>query len=179
MIRNLRSLPAGMLLCTVLAASLAAQGGQANAVGSPTAMTVVAENITARDAANAGRPRAAAEGAKLLVGDVVEYRLQYTNIQRGPVKNVVLEDPIPSGLVYVIGTASSDGPGVVAEYSIDGGRTFTPRPMVRVMVDGQEVERPAPADRYTNIRWRVTGAVSPGARVTASFRARLGAAERQ
>ena len=168
---------AAALLC-IAAPPLVAQTPAA-AAGPQATVTVVAENISAREAAQAGKPRVGPDSARLRAGDVIEYRLRFSNTTREPVKNVVLEDPLPAGLIYVGGTAAADVDGVLVEYSIDGGRSFAATPMVRVMVDGQEVERPAPPERYTNIRWRVAGSVNPGARVTASFRARFGAGSPQ
>jgi hypothetical protein len=45
--------------------------------------------------------------------------------------------------------------------------------MIEVEVDGKRVQRPAPADMYSHIRWSVQGSVLPGAAVHAEFRAQL------
>lgn len=177
--RNPRRWPIAMLMGIVVSTSAAAQGRPTGAAGNPAAVTVVADNITAREAAAAGHPRAAADSGRLLTGDLIEYRLLFTNTTRGPLRDVVLDDPLPAGLVYELGSAAAAAPGVTIEFSIDGGRTYTTNPVVKEVVNGQEIERAAPAALYTHIRWRLTGALSPGARVTASFRARLAAADRQ
>jgi hypothetical protein len=62
---------------------------------------------------------------------------------------------------------------VAIAYSIDGGVTYSAQPMIEQVVDGERVQRPAPAEMYTHIRWLVSGWVQPGAQVTAEFRAQL------
>ena len=59
------------------------------------------------------------------------------------------------------------------EYSIDDGASWSERPVVQVEVAGETVDRPAPPDAYTHVRWTLTGSVNPGARVDARFRARV------
>lgn len=143
----------------ILAAALPASAQQ------PQALLVTATNVTAQEASREG-----AQGA-LLPGDVVEYRLLFTNITPNPVENVVFNDPIPAGLVLVLGTAGADRGDVAVDYSIDGGQSWSVAPEVEVTEAGQPVRRPAPAPAYTHIRWTVTDAVAVGAQVTASFRA--------
>ena len=110
------------------------------------------------------------------VADVIEYRLTFTNHQDGPVSDVVLNDPIPEGLVFVPGSVTGSRADLLIEYSIDGGSSWSERPEVDVDVAGQSERRPAPAEAYTHVRWTVTGAVNPGAQVTARFRARVAGA---
>ncbi len=137
----------------------------------PQALTIEAENITAQSDDRAGDT-----GAASLPGDVIEYRLTFTNYQDGPVSDVVLNDPIPEGLVFVPGSVTGSRADLLIEYSIDGGTNWSERPEVDVDVAGQSERRPAPAEAYTHVRWTVTGAVNPGAQVTARFRARVAGA---
>jgi uncharacterized repeat protein (TIGR01451 family) len=113
----------------------------------------------------------------MLPGDVVVYRLTFTNTTDVPVRNVEFKDPVPAGLRYVAGSAAADREDVTIAYSIDGGRTYSAQPMIELVVDGERVMRPAPPEMYTHIRWLVAGWVQPGAQVTAEFRAQLPAAE--
>jgi hypothetical protein len=50
--------------------------------------------------------------------------------------------------------------------------------MEQVIVEGRRVQRPAPPERYTNVRWIVDGFVAPGATVVAEFDAQIGGAPR-
>lgn len=135
-------------------------------VGEPQALTIEAENVTAQTVERTG-----AQAGATLPGDVIEYRLTFTNHQAGAVSDVVLNDPIPAGLVFVPGSVTASREDLLVEYSIDDGASWTERPTVEVEVAGEAVTRPAPADAYTHVRWTITGSVNPGAQVTARFRA--------
>jgi len=134
--------------------------------GTQQALTVTASNRTAAQAERTddrARP-----------GDVVRYRLTFTNITRGPVRGVTLANPLAAGMRFVGGSARADRSDARLEYSADGGRTFSAQPMEEVVVDGERVRRPVPAERYTHVRWTVDGTVAPGATVVAEFDARVG-----
>ena len=132
----------------------------------PQALVITAENVTATEA-----ERADADTGASIPGDVIEYRLDFTNLTDGAVSDVVLNDPIPDGLVFVPGSVTASREDVRVEYSIDGGASWSEQPTVEVEVEGQTVTRPAPADAYTHVRWTITGAVNPGAQISARFRA--------
>ena len=110
-------------------------------------------------------------------GDVVEYRLVFTNITGRPVNNIQFTDPLPEGMHYLQGTAGADRDGVDVEFSLDGGTSYSAQPMVEVVVDGRTEQRPASPEDYTDIRWTVHGEVQPDARVAAVFQVRYGALE--
>jgi len=135
----------------------------------PQALVITARNLMAGDA----RHRELPDSTALLPGDVVHYRLVFTNVNPAPVQRVEFKDPIPAGLRYVASSAKADRDDVLVEYSIDGGATFAAQPMIEVMEDGKPVQRPAPVERYTHVRWLVRGWVQPGAQVTAEFQAKL------
>jgi len=111
------------------------------------------------------------------LGDVVEYRLVFTNITGNPVDNIQFTDPLPEGMYYLQGTAGADREDVDVEFSLDGGTSYSELPMVEVVVDGRTELRPASPEVYTDIRWTVHGEVQPGARVVAAFQVRYGALE--
>ncbi|HUF50616.1 MAG TPA: hypothetical protein VMN60_07285 [Longimicrobiales bacterium] len=147
---------------TVLGTVLSASAQQSSA------LTMSFENVTAaRDSARtkAGRTAAAPD-------DTLRYQIGFTNTQTHALERVVFDNPLPRGLVLVSGTVVSSAPARI-EYSADGGKTFSARPMVQVEEAGKRVERPASPASYTHIRWIVTGSVAPGARVTARFDAHV------
>ena len=156
--RLLRMLLVGTLSSVLLAARLAAAPAQA-----PKTLVVTARNLTA-ETARVAKP-----------GDVIRYGLVFTNVTAGPVKNIQFVDPIPGGMVYVLGSAAADRP-VRLEYSIDGGKSYSAQPVIAVVQDGKTVEQPAPRERYTHVRWTVLGSLAPGAKVTAEFRTQVNAA---
>ncbi|BBD65715.1 hypothetical protein NIES4072_06080 [Nostoc commune NIES-4072] len=88
-------------------------------------------------------------------GDVLRYTLSGENKSDRPVKNLVLNQPIPKGMVYVLKSVSAPN-NTKATYSIDGGRSFVENPTVKVTLpDGKVETKPAPANVYTHIRLQV------------------------
>jgi len=157
----------------VLTTSLVAQAAPARA------LVVTAENLMSGDARHQALVAQGGDAATALPGDVVLYRLRFTNVTQGEVRGVVFTNPVPNGMRYVGGSAGADRNDVVTEYSIDGGRTYSVRPMVVNVVNGARVQEPAPPEQYSHVRWTVRGSISPGASVTAEFRAVLPAAEQR
>jgi uncharacterized repeat protein (TIGR01451 family) len=145
---------------------LAAQNASA-----PSELVISVENITARAEVVAGKRLASAVKA-VVPGDVVEYRLVFTNTKKTAVLNVVFQDPIPAGLQFVAGTANSTRPDAAVEYSIDRAATWSAQPLMDVVENGKTVKKPAAPEQYTTVRWRVDGPVAPGATVEARFRTR-------
>ncbi|HEV7364630.1 MAG TPA: hypothetical protein VGN76_02160 [Gemmatimonadales bacterium] len=154
------------LLCIVVAALPAAAQ-----TPEPKPLVITAVNKTADSATAAGAGRS--QNAMARPGDVLGYSLAFTNTTRGAVNNVQFVDPLPRGLVFRTGSARADKP-VRIEYSIDGGKSYTARPMIVAMENGKRVEKPAPREAYTHIRWTVSGPLAPGAQVTAGFEAEVG-----
>jgi uncharacterized repeat protein (TIGR01451 family) len=165
------SIPAkllGLLLLLTIATPVRAQAPARPAQ----ALVVAAENRTAIDAAARGAKRT---DATVHAGDVLRYKLTFTNTAGRPVRQVALQNPVATGLQFVPGSAKSSRQDARAEYSADNGATWSARPMETVTVDGKSIERPVAPERYTGVRWIVDGWLSPGATVTAQFEARLAA----
>lgn len=130
---------------------------------------VTAQNRTAAELAARGTPR---RDDRVRPGDVVRYRLAFTNPQRTPVRPV-LANPIAPGMAFVAGSARTARTDARTEYSIDGGKTYSAQPMETVVVNGRPVRRAAAPEKYTHVRWTVGGFVAPGATVVAEFDARV------
>ena len=126
-----------------------------------------------RTAAEEAQKRAERADDAARPGDVLRYNLAFTNPTKAPVRGVKLDNPIPAGLRFVAGSATSSRDDVKAEFSADGGKTFSARPTETVTVDGKELTRPVDAARYTHVRWVLAGWVQPGATVTAAYDATL------
>jgi len=165
--RSLRFVLVALLAPSLLAARVGAPV-QAAAPGQK-ALVITAHNVTAA----AAKDRPAAGQAR--PGDEIRYTLVFTNLTQGPVKNVQFVDPIPQGMVYVLGSASMVQSGTVT-YSIDGGKTYSAQPTVEMQENGHRVTKPAPRELYTHVRWTVLDAVAPGAQVTAELHAQVGSA---
>ena len=145
--------------------------GAQSAPSEPKALVITATNLMAVDAR---RPQATArERDAVLPGDIIRYQLRFTNITKRPVREVVFTDPVPAGLRFVAAPGAPDRDDIAVTYSIDGGRSYSLKPLVEVTVDGKRVTRPAPPESYTHVRWTVLGWVQPDAQVTVEFRAQL------
>ena len=154
-----------VLLVAALAASpVAAQSQETKP------LVISAVNLSADSAREAGAERP--QGSMARPGDVLGYSLAFTNPAPVAVSNVQFVDPLPRGLVYRIGSAGADK-AVRMEYSIDSGKSYAVQPMVVVVENGKRVEKPAPREAYTHIRWTVSGPLAPGAQVTARFQAEV------
>ena len=163
------SIPAklvGVLLALTFAAPLRAQAPARPA----NALAVTAENRTALEASSRGAKRG---DAAVHAGDVLRYKLTFTNTAGRPVRQVAIQNPVADGLQFVAGSAKVSRDDARAEYSADHGATWSARPMETVTVDGKPVQRAVAPERYTGVRWVVDGWLSAGATVTAQFEARL------
>ncbi len=137
------------------------------------ALVIEAANLMAGDARHQALAERGGDANALYPGDVIHYRLVFTNITDVAVRRIEFSDPLPTGLRYVGGSALVDRDDAIISYSIDGGQVYSAQPMIEEVVDGKRVTSPAPPERYTHIRWRVENWVQPGAQVTAEFRAKL------
>ena len=173
---RLKLLPTALWFAVFVA--LASGSAAAQEESAPQALVVSATILTWGDARPPQRIEAPDRDANTIApGDVVEYRLVFTNITGNPVNNIQFTDPLPEGMHYLQGTAGADREDVDVEFSLDGGTTYSERPMIEVVVDGRTEQRPASPEDYTNIRWTVHGDVQPDARVSAAFQVRYGALE--
>jgi len=169
----------GRTVMFALSAALAGTGDlaaqqAAGETGPPPALVTLATNLTAVQDSVAGRPRAEAERGVARPGDVLEYRLLFTNPRPDEVRDVVLQNPVPQGMVFVASSAGANRPDVRVEYSIDQGEKWSERPEIEVVLeDGSRVLRPAPPEMYTNVRWTLGGGIAPGAQVQAAYRTRV------
>lgn len=160
-----RTLVLSTLALAAFALPAAAQQAQ------PKEFVITAHNRTAAAEAARGAKRS---DELAYPGDVVRYRLTFTNVVGRPVRGVVLSNTIPAGTRIVPGSESATRADARREYSIDGGRTFSAQPTEEVTVDGRRVQRPAPPERYTHVRWTVGGTVEENATVVAEFEVRVG-----
>jgi len=106
------------------------------------------------------------DAAKVVPGDVLEYRATYTNTSAQPITNLVATLPIPAGTQYVPRSAQPQAAAPLAATS-DG--VFAAEPLMR-RVDGQA--RAIPYGEYRSVRWRVAQVPARGA-VSVSTRAKV------
>lgn len=87
--------------------------------------------------------------------DVLRYTLIAENQSDRQLKNIVINQAIPAGTVYILKSIHVSKPAKIT-YSLDRGRTFVENPTVSVtQPDGKVVTQPAPAVSYTFIRLQI------------------------
>jgi uncharacterized repeat protein (TIGR01451 family) len=96
-------------------------------------------------------------------------RLRYTIVAKNTgdqaAAKLAPSTKIPAGERFVDGSA-----GVSAEFSLDGGKTWSPAPMVPVTnPDGTKTQRKALPAEYNAIRWLAPAPLAPGARMTFAY----------
>ncbi len=85
-------------------------------------------------------------------GDVLKYRIVAANAGTTPALAFSPADKIPSGTTFIAGSAT--GKALRVEYSIDGGKTWSSAPLVKIVAkDGTTTEKPASPATFTAIRW--------------------------
>lgn len=108
--------------------------------------------------------------AKVVPGDTVIYTNTYTHVGSEPVSGVVVTNPIPAHMRYLVDSA--EGAGMQVTFSIDDGHTYdAPDRLTVVAADGKT--RPADPAEYTHIRWTRPSVLNPGESGTVVFKARL------
>ena len=105
----------------------------------------------------------------VIPGDVVIYTTTIENISDQAADDIVVTSPVPEHLSYVAGSAF--GPGMLIEFSIDGGVTYAAAEELTIDEDSQA--RAATAEDYTHIRFELQDHLAAGAQGIARFRARL------
>lgn len=104
-------------------------------------------------------------------GDVVEYRIFATNAGETtlPPGAAQINVPVPTGLQYVVNTATPTSDRVLTEFSVDGA-TFSAPP---IFVGSGADRRSADPTEYKMVRWTLIVPFEPGAEEPFAFRARL------
>ncbi|MGA7953548.1 MAG: hypothetical protein WCA07_08505 [Gloeobacterales cyanobacterium] len=106
-------------------------------------------------------------------GDVLRYTVTGKNTSDKPAANLVITEPMPKGTVYILNSNSVDSEAKTT-YSIDGAKSFTDKPMVKVTLPNGKVEsKPAPAEAYTNVRWNFANNLAPKAAVKAMYEVKV------
>lgn len=106
-------------------------------------------------------------------GEVIIYTLKFENNGDQKATNVVANNPIPDGTVYLSESAYGNGSTIL--YSTDEGHTFDKPEALRVsytLHNGKKMIRQAYASEYTHIRW-VVGEVAPGGNGVLGFQVKV------
>jgi uncharacterized repeat protein (TIGR01451 family) len=105
---------------------------------------------------------------KVQPGDVLRYALASENAGDKPASQLVLTQPVPANTQYVLGSALANGAQLT--YSIDSGKTFVAKPTIKVkQPDGSMLEKPAPAELYSHVRWDYSASLKPASAVRSVY----------
>lgn len=106
-------------------------------------------------------------------GDVFRYTVSSNNAGDVAATNLVVTQPIPPQMSYVLASAESNN-GATITYSIDAGKTFVANPTVKVTLpDGRVEVQPAPAEAYTHIRWAFGSELDPSENAKAFYQVQV------
>jgi uncharacterized repeat protein (TIGR01451 family) len=101
---------------------------------------------------------------RAMPGDVIVYTIAANNISDKPVNKLVVNQKIRPGTSYVLSSATPVK-GADLTFSTDGGKTYTAQPIIE--------KKPAPATKYTNVRWAFTGSVAPKTQSNLSYEVQI------
>jgi uncharacterized repeat protein (TIGR01451 family) len=130
-------------VCGAAAAFAIAAG---SAVAAPAVHVALAGAIVVRDASGAERQPAP--------GERIRYTVMTDNRGADPARSVVSSARVPAGTQFAPGSAAASGPATV-EFSLDGGKTWSARPLVKRHTPAGDVMVAAEPSAYTAIRWAV------------------------
>ena len=105
-------------------------------------------------------------------GEILDWTIQAENDGNAPALDYKTVGHVPRGTEFVAGSMQADG--AKATFSIDGGKSFSPQPMIEEkQADGYTKRVPAPASMYTEIRYEWADALAPGGKLSASYKVRV------
>lgn len=127
--------------------------------GAKPAVTLKLSGAIVATAADGHTTLVPVEKAQPKTGDQIQYDIVASNAGTSPALKLVPVGKIPAGTVYVDGSAKAAR--AHAEFSLDGGKTWSAAPTVRVrQPDGSTVVKKADPALYTAVRFVTDGAIA-------------------
>lgn len=106
-------------------------------------------------------------------GEVVSWNIVSHNTGNAAAHKYQTVGQIPKGTSFVEGSAKAEGSATVT-YSIDGGKTFTAKPMIaEKQPDGSMKQVAAPVSMYTQVRYEWADPLSVDGKLSASYQVRV------
>jgi uncharacterized repeat protein (TIGR01451 family) len=146
--------------------------GAAVASARPVVVLKLEGDIVTRDSRGAEKLIAVADGAGFQPGQTVRYTIVASNKGADAALGLVPAARIPAGSAYDPGSASTSG-ALRVEFSLDGGKTWSAKPLVKVQTANGTVEKPADPSLYTGLRWIGAKALEPKSNLTYSYQVRI------
>ena len=105
-------------------------------------------------------------------GEILDWTITSENTGNASALEYKTVGHIPRGTEFVPSSAKADG--AKTAFSIDGGKSFSPQPMIEEkQADGSIKRVPAPASMYTEIRYEWADPLAPGGKLSASYKVRV------
>lgn len=132
----------------------------------PSVRLALAGAVVSRDASGAERLTPLADHAAI-PGETIRYTISAENAGSDAARTLVPSGRIPAGTQLRSGSLAASGPATV-EFSLDGGKTWSAKPMVAARTPQGVTLVPAPLSAYTAIRWNA-GRLGPHERERFSY----------
>lgn len=132
-----------LIIMSISALSFAQDGGPVSSVLAVYKITVDAQGN-----------EVATETTEVTPGDLLEYRVTYTNNDAGPITNLLPMLPVPTGMAYVKDSAQ---PALETASLSSTGTEFLPLPITRQVrqPDGTVTTVEVPVREYRRLRWMI------------------------
>lgn len=95
-------------------------------------------------------------------GDILLFTITYRNMGKGPAVDAQIVDPIPVGVAII--TESIEGKDAEVTCSVDNAKSWHKPPIMMQIKkpDGTQSLKPAPAEKYTHVKWVIKKPVMSG-----------------
>ena len=105
-------------------------------------------------------------------GEILDWTINSENSGNAAALEYKTVGHIPRGTEFVAGSAKADGARAV--FSIDGGKSYSPQPMIdEKQADGSTKRVSAPTSMYTEIRYEWADPLAQGGKLSASYKVRV------
>jgi uncharacterized repeat protein (TIGR01451 family) len=105
-------------------------------------------------------------------GEILDWTINAENAGNAAALEYKTIGHIPRGTEFVAGSAKADGAKTV--FSIDGGKSYSPQPMIEEkQADGSTKRVPAPSSMYTEIRYEWADPLAQNGKLSASYKVRV------
>jgi|GEM_PF-1192450 len=106
-------------------------------------------------------------------GEILDWKIVSENDGDGAAENYAAIGQIPAGTEFVAGSANAEGKATV-KYSIDRGKTFSVKPMIKKKQASGAVKRvAAPASMYTQVQFVWEKSLDSGKKLNATYKVRV------
>jgi len=160
-----------LVYLTVLACAASLAVTTAAALARPDVVLQLSGAVVAKAANGAIRLTPVDATTKLKTGEVVRYTISAYNKGSDPALHLAPVGKIPDGTAYVSGSATNGTAKL--EFSVDGGKTWSAKPMVTVPSATGPKLQPADPSSFTAVRWTTDKPLAPKGSARYSYEVRV------